>query len=84
MDLTEEQKQETVNYNLNISNQLLMKSDMINKGRRAHDINKYASCIRNGLKDWGDKLTYDSEEFKRLCKYNQILSSQMFYAEHGL
>jgi len=90
MQLTEKQRKELVKHNAKISRQivreakaLVQKAERTNKGMSVHDINANTYKIKEILKT-KKTLTFDSEDFRDLCKLNQKVAADLFYLEKGI
>jgi len=83
MELTEQQKQEIIDVNLQQANMILREANLINKGAYAHPINKLINEL-NYLLSKKVKYNFDDEKdtFWKIVKTKHSLAAYLFYAQH--
>lgn len=85
MGLTEEQLNQVVEHNIKISEDLIFRAGLINKGIHVHDINNDVALIGSYINlHKRNKFLYDDDNFKALCKRNMHLASLLYYHEHKI
>ena len=85
--LTKEQKRiEIIKYNIELCHAIILKAECVNKGRYAHDINKFLGILKDEVKRL-EKRKVDSITMKELTdstKTRMVLSERLYFLSQGL
>lgn len=81
MKLTEKQKQEIVDFNVNQARRIIVDAELCNKGRHSHGINSTMSWLKDHL---NMDLKYDTKEFEKMCELKIKLAGHLYMAKNSL